>query len=240
MCNKSLGILWCDAHADFNTIKTSPTGNLHGTPVAVLCGHTLRSLMYGDILEPNQFAYFGLRDLDTLEFHKVKTKYTKGSDWTAIALKGYSKDPLDVTKPGVLKTKVKSDSKLQWTELYNVPEMKPILDILETIPCRMERVRFMKLEAGKVIGKHTDKIDKDLGIEDGKITRLHMPVRTNDLVTFSIWDDNIFKQEFKLEPGHFYYTDVRKAHAVENLSDTDRIHLVMDCYINEDVRAMIC
>ena len=178
--------------------------------------------------------------LDTLEFHKVKTKYTKGSDWTAIALKGYSKDPLDVTKPGVLKTKVKSDSKLQWTELYNVPEMKPILDILETIPCRMERVRFMKLEAGKVIGKHTDKIDKDLGIEDGKITRLHMPVRTNDLVTFSIWDDNKFKQDYKLETGHFYYTDVRKAHAVENLSDTDRIHLVMDCYINEDVRAMIC
>jgi hypothetical protein len=178
--------------------------------------------------------------LDTLDFHKVKTKYTKGSDWTAIALKGYSQDPLDVTKPGVLKTKQKTDSKLQWTELYRAPEMKPILDILKTIPCRMERVRFMKLEAGKIINKHTDKIDKDLGIEDGKITRIHMPVRTNDLVTFSIWDDNKFKQDYKLETGKFYYTDVRKPHAVENLSDTDRIHLVMDCYINEDVRAMIC
>ena len=178
--------------------------------------------------------------LDTLDFHKVKTKYTKGSDWTAIALKGYSKDPLDVTKPGVLKTKAKSDSKLQWTDLYKAPEMKPMLDILKTLPCRMERVRFMKLEAGKVIGKHTDKIDKDLGIDDGQITRIHMPVRTNDLVTFSIWDDNKFKQDYKLKTGHFYYTDVRKAHAVENLSDTDRIHLVMDCYVNNEMRYLIC
>ena len=178
--------------------------------------------------------------LDTLDFHKVKTKYTKGSDWTAIALKGYSKDPLDVTKPGVLKTKAKSDSKLQWTDLYKAPEMKPMLDVLKTLPCRMERVRFMKLEAGKIINKHTDKIDKDLGIEDGKITRIHMPVRTSDLVTFSIWDDNKFKQDYKLETGKFYYTDVRKPHAVENLSDTDRIHLVMDCYVNNELRLMIC
>jgi arginase len=33
-----LTVLWLDAHADFNTPKTSPTGNLHGMPVAVLCG----------------------------------------------------------------------------------------------------------------------------------------------------------------------------------------------------------
>ena len=67
-----------------------------------------------------------------------------------------------------------------------------------------------------------------------------MPVRTNDLVTFSIWDDNKFKQDYKLETGKFYYTDVRKPHAVENLSDTDRIHLVMDCYVNDELRIMIC
>ena len=36
--NSPLTVLWFDAHADFNTPKTSPTGNLHGMPVAVLCG----------------------------------------------------------------------------------------------------------------------------------------------------------------------------------------------------------
>ena len=36
--NLPLTVLWFDAHADFNTPVTSPTGNLHGMPVAVLCG----------------------------------------------------------------------------------------------------------------------------------------------------------------------------------------------------------
>lgn len=70
--NKSLGILWCDAHADFNTMDTSPTKNIHGMPIAVLCGHTLHNLKIGDDLNPSQFAYYGLRDVDDLEFLRLK------------------------------------------------------------------------------------------------------------------------------------------------------------------------
>ena len=36
---KNLRVLWLDAHADFNTNALTPTGNVHGMPVAVLCGH---------------------------------------------------------------------------------------------------------------------------------------------------------------------------------------------------------
>ena len=36
---KRLRVLWLDAHADFNTSELTPSGNLHGMPVAVLCGH---------------------------------------------------------------------------------------------------------------------------------------------------------------------------------------------------------
>lgn len=72
LCNKTLGIIWCDAHADFNTIITSPSKNLHGMPVAVLCGHTLPSLKMSDLLLPNQFAYFGVRDIDSLEFIRMQ------------------------------------------------------------------------------------------------------------------------------------------------------------------------
>ena len=36
---KKLRVLWLDAHADFNTSDLTPSGNLHGMPVAVLCGH---------------------------------------------------------------------------------------------------------------------------------------------------------------------------------------------------------
>ena len=41
--------------------------------------------------------------LDDFEFKKVKTKYTKGDDWTALSFHGYGSHPLDILKPGVLK-----------------------------------------------------------------------------------------------------------------------------------------
>ena len=89
--------------------------------------------------------------LDNFEFKKVKTKYTKGDDWTALSFHGYGNHPLDILKPGVLKSKVKIDTKLQYTTLINLEEMKPILEILDKLPCSYERVRFMKLAKGKVI-----------------------------------------------------------------------------------------
>ena len=66
--NKTLGVLWCDAHADFNTVHTSYTKNIHGMPVSILCGHTLEYLEISDRLLPSQFLYYGLRDIDSMEF----------------------------------------------------------------------------------------------------------------------------------------------------------------------------
>ena len=177
--------------------------------------------------------------LDNLEFKKVKTKYTKGEDWTAISFHGYGKDPLDILKPGVLKSSVKIDTKLQYTTLNDEPVMKPINEILEKLPCTYERVRFMKLVAGKVIGKHSDKIDKD--IESGNIVRIHVPIRTNEDVIFTLYENARDKigNEHNLKTGHFYYTDVSKPHAVRNNSNIDRIHLVGDCHANSALRTLI-
>jgi arginase len=69
--NKTLGILWCDAHADFNTYENSVSKNMHGMPVAVLCGHTLKNLC-SKPLNCDQFAYFGLRDIDSDEFGRLQ------------------------------------------------------------------------------------------------------------------------------------------------------------------------
>ena len=177
--------------------------------------------------------------LDNLEFKKVKTKYTKGEDWTAISFHGYGKDPLDILKPGVLKSSVKVDTKLQYTTLNDEPVMKPINEILEKLPCTYERVRFMKLVAGKVIGKHSDKIDKD--IESGNIVRIHVPIRTNEDVIFTLYENARDKigNEHNLKTGHFYYTDVSKPHSVRNNSNIDRIHLVVDCHANSALRTLI-
>jgi len=179
-------------------------------------------------------------NLDNLDMAKVKTKYAK-TGWDAISLHGYGPEPTDILKPGVLKSSVKSEEKLQWTSLKNTTIMKPILDILDKLPCEFERVRFMRLEAGKVINKHTDKIDKDIGFDDGDIIRIHIPIRTNDNVVFTLYENNKDKDgtEYNLKTGHYYYTDVTKAHAVRNTSDVDRIHLVADCYSNSKIRALL-
>ena len=142
-------------------------------------------------------------------------------------------------KPGVLKSSVKIDTKLQYTTLINLEEMKPILQILDKLPCSYERVRFMKLAKGKIIGKHSDKIDKD--IDSGKIIRIHVPIRTNEDVIFTLYESTRDKkgQEHNLKTGHFYYTDVSKPHAVRNTSKEDRIHLVVDCKANSALRTLI-
>ena len=179
-------------------------------------------------------------NLDNMDFKKVKTKYAKGG-WDALSLHGYGNHPLDILKPGVLKSSVNIDTKLQWTTLSVITTMKPILNMLKKLPCEFERIRFMRLEAGKVIGKHTDKIDKDIGFDDGDIIRIHIPIRTNDNVIFTLYENTKDKDgtEHKLKTGHYYYTDVTKAHAVRNTSDIDRIHLVADCYSNEKMRALL-
>jgi len=62
------GVLWIDAHGDFNTPETSPTGNLHGMPLAALCGHGAPQLVnlgrLGPKLQPEDVVLFGVRDLD--------------------------------------------------------------------------------------------------------------------------------------------------------------------------------
>ena len=68
---RPLSILWFDAHADFNTPATSPSGNLHGMPVAILCGDgppELTALGAGPpIIDAGQVIQIGIRSVDHVE-----------------------------------------------------------------------------------------------------------------------------------------------------------------------------
>jgi arginase len=66
---KKLGVLWVDAHADFNTDKTTPSGNIHGMPLAALCGlgDTRLTRLWDEalpVVDPKRVAINGARDLD--------------------------------------------------------------------------------------------------------------------------------------------------------------------------------
>ncbi|MCA0446033.1 MAG: arginase [Bacteroidetes bacterium] len=75
---KKLGVVWVDAHADMNTPETSPTGNIHGMPLAVNIGLGAPELvnLYGNFqkLDPKNVALIGIRDLDRDEKKNVKAR----------------------------------------------------------------------------------------------------------------------------------------------------------------------
>jgi arginase len=68
---KPLGLLWVDAHADMNTPVTSPSGNVHGMPLAALLGPEPAELAriggFTPKVEPSRTVLIGLRNLDDRE-----------------------------------------------------------------------------------------------------------------------------------------------------------------------------
>jgi arginase len=70
------GLIWIDAHADFNTPQTSPSGNIHGMPLAALIGEGHESLVNvgreGAKIHPDNIVMICQRDLDTKEKQRLK------------------------------------------------------------------------------------------------------------------------------------------------------------------------
>jgi arginase len=65
---KGLRVLWLDAHADFNTCALTPSGNLHGMPMACLCGHGPEALVAlggaTPAIDARQVRQIGVRSVD--------------------------------------------------------------------------------------------------------------------------------------------------------------------------------
>jgi arginase len=66
---RPLHVLWLDAHADFNTPLTSPSGNMHGMPAAFLCGEPGFAGLLDEppALDPARLHLFGVRSIDAEE-----------------------------------------------------------------------------------------------------------------------------------------------------------------------------
>ncbi len=73
---KKVGLLWIDAHGDINTPETSPSGNIHGMPLAALLGYGPQELtaVAGDFpkVAPENVALVGIRSLDAGEKSRLK------------------------------------------------------------------------------------------------------------------------------------------------------------------------
>ncbi len=73
--NEEIGIIWFDAHTDYNTFETTITGNMHGLPLAAITGYEcdeLRKFHKGEIIQPSKTVIVGARAIDKEEKNNLK------------------------------------------------------------------------------------------------------------------------------------------------------------------------
>ncbi len=120
-----LGVIWFDAHADLNTPTTSPSGNVHGMPVAATLGRGL----FGDLewahaprVKESAIAYVGLRSIDERERTLVResemTAFTM-SDIDERGITAVVEDALDVATNGTDGVHISLD--LDWLDPREAP-----------------------------------------------------------------------------------------------------------------------
>ena len=99
-----------------------------------------------------------------------------------------------------------------------------LLATIAQFHCHVKSARILRLASGSVIREHAD---ADLLWCDGE-ARLHIPLRTNDRVEFYVGGRRIVMQA-----GECWYLDLSQPHRVQNLGATGRVHLVLDCKVND-------
>lgn len=178
-----------------------------------------------------------------LEFTNHYSNYNKGKSWSALSLRGYAKDPGFITKPVEMNKKwqlehVNEKFVMQDTELRKA--LPQVEQLLSKFPGELHRVRLMNLSPnGGELERHTDQVDPESGVQDGKLMRFHFPLATNESVVFSTWEVDGSRKNVHMKVGECWYIDTRKPHQAINNGVTDRVHLVIDVEANEEVRRLI-
>ena len=170
-----------------------------------------------------------------LKYTNHNSNYNKKKSWQALSLLGFSEDSTYVDK----KAGNEEDRPILQTELYKKLE-KQVTHFLGQLPGRFDRVRFMTLKpGGGELARHTDQTDPMWGTTDEKMVRFHMPLKTNDKVIFTSWDNNGKKCVHNMAKGECWFLDTRRPHTAINGGDDIRIHLVADVWANNDIRRLL-
>lgn len=90
-----MGVLWVDAHGDFNTPESSPTGNIHGMPLAISCGIGDPEFVsiggYAPKIDPKRVVIVGARDLDMGEIMLLRKQGVRVYTMEEVELYGIQK-----------------------------------------------------------------------------------------------------------------------------------------------------
>ena len=119
---------------------------------------------------------------------------------------------------------------LKYEDTELLERCRAVREMLRVFQCALGSVRFLRLAPGARIREHRD---HDLTPEAG-LARMHVPIITNPQVEFFLDADRV-----DMQPGECWYLNFSLPHWIENNGDTDRIHLVIDCKINDWLRALL-
>lgn len=142
------------------------------------------------------------------------TQYYEG-DWSGVALRaaagahvGLYPDPA-------------AEEYVDTPMLEKCPSVQVVLSMFE---CETESVRYLRLGPGARILKHRD---YNLSADDG-LARVHIPVKTSAQVDFYLDGNRI-----EMKEGEAWYLNFNLFHSVENHGSEERVHLVVDCIVND-------
>ena len=137
---------------------------------------------------------------------------------------------------------VKSSKYKDTDAIFEPPSLidSKIDHFLNQLPGEFDRVRFMTLKpGGGELARHTDQTDPTWGTTNGKMLRFHMPLKTNDKVVFTSWNNDGKENKYNMGKGECWFLDTRRPHTAINGGDDIRIHLVADVWANDEVRNIL-
>ena len=174
---------------------------------------------------PLTFDPQGLKaDLDKISSDEwvrhFNDRYYEG-EWSGVALRA-----VDGVSTQLYSDPGKDEAFIDTPVLGRCPSLQRVLAALE---CPVKSARLLKLGAGARIIEHRD---YNLSLDDGEV-RLHVAITTSPLVDFYLNGERVV-----MNPGECWYINANLPHKVENRSDTDRVHLVIDCKVDDWLRSV--
>jgi hypothetical protein len=165
---------------------------------------------------------FELLQGDNWMEHYNKSHYE--GDWTILPLRS-----LNGSLKSVISTHILPKG-LSYQDTVLLKKSPYLQSVITSFACEKTSIRLMKLNAGAIIKEHTD---QDMNMEAGE-ARFHIPIQTNKDVAFYIQEDRI-----PMLTGECWYLNLSLPHKVHNAGNEDRIHLVIDCVVNDWVKALL-
>ena len=154
--------------------------------------------------------------------HFVPNHYA--GDWSVLPLRA----PLGAVHP-ILQISANPDVR-DWVNTPLLESSPALKSCLAALPQPLESARLMRLGPGSRIHEHRD---AQLSVEEGTV-RLHIPIFTNDRVDFRLNGRAVV-----MRPGELWYLQLSDPHSVANDGLTDRIHLVVDCTVGDEITELL-